>query len=147
MASMASHHAEWLSLMEVSGPFMSVPVLKDALPNGLDAHDPYIAAEVRASSSSGPTLMLESRAPGRRSIRTYFAFVQFVMHEVLGFDDDVMVWGGDYMLDWAGPAAGCVIDGDQPVMPVAVFWPDTPVDEILAELGTESASRTGWSSI
>ena len=29
---MASHHAEWLSLMEVSGPFLSVPVLKDALP-------------------------------------------------------------------------------------------------------------------
>ncbi len=49
MVSMAAHHAEWLSLMDVSGPFLSVPVLKEALPNGLDAHDPHIAAEVRAA--------------------------------------------------------------------------------------------------
>ena len=66
------------------------------------------------------------------------------MHEVLGFDDDVMVWGGDYTLDWAGPLwlrhrrrsacdAGCGLR------------PDTPVDEIFAELGTRRL-RTGWSS-
>ena len=60
------------------------------------------------------------------------------MHEVLGFDDDVMVWGGDHALDWAGIASGCVIVGDRPVMPVAVFWPDTPVDGILTEFGTKS---------
>ena len=49
MVSVAAHHAEWLSLVDVSGPFLSVPVLKEALPNGLDAHDPHVAAEVRAA--------------------------------------------------------------------------------------------------
>jgi hypothetical protein len=34
------HHGEWLSLVEVSGPFLSVPVLERVLPQGLDAHDP-----------------------------------------------------------------------------------------------------------
>ena len=34
------HHTEWLSLIEVSGPFLSVPVLERVFPQGLDAHDP-----------------------------------------------------------------------------------------------------------
>ena len=29
------HHAEWLSLVETSGPFLTVPALKRALPDGL----------------------------------------------------------------------------------------------------------------
>ncbi len=32
-----SHHAEWLSLVETGGPFLTVPVLKRALPDGLEA--------------------------------------------------------------------------------------------------------------
>jgi hypothetical protein len=31
-----SRHAEWLSLVEVSGPFLAVPVLESAFPQGLD---------------------------------------------------------------------------------------------------------------
>ena len=34
------HHNEWLSLIEVSGPFLTVPVLERVFPQGLDAHDP-----------------------------------------------------------------------------------------------------------
>jgi hypothetical protein len=34
------HHAEWLSLIETSGPFLSIPVLKRIFPQELDAHDP-----------------------------------------------------------------------------------------------------------
>ena len=38
--SIARHHAEWLSLIAVSGPFLSLPVLVEKFPQGLDAHDP-----------------------------------------------------------------------------------------------------------
>jgi hypothetical protein len=38
--SIARHHAEWLSLVEASGPFLSLPVLLKAFPAGLDAHEP-----------------------------------------------------------------------------------------------------------
>jgi len=31
-----SRHTEWLSLVEVSGPFLAVPVLEKAFPQGLD---------------------------------------------------------------------------------------------------------------
>ena len=34
--SIEAHHAEWLSLIETSGPFLTVPALKRALPDGLD---------------------------------------------------------------------------------------------------------------
>jgi hypothetical protein len=37
--SIAPHHAEWLSLLETSGPFVIMPVLLEAFPQGLDAHD------------------------------------------------------------------------------------------------------------
>jgi hypothetical protein len=36
LMSAARHHAEWLSLAEVSGPFLSVPVLVEAFPAGLE---------------------------------------------------------------------------------------------------------------
>ena len=38
--SIAKHHAEWLSLIEVSGPFLSLPVLVQRFPQGMDGHDP-----------------------------------------------------------------------------------------------------------
>ena len=34
--SVARHHAEWLSLVEVSGPFLSMPVLLEVFPDGLE---------------------------------------------------------------------------------------------------------------
>ncbi len=46
--SIAKHHAEWLSLIEVSGPFLSLPVLQRVFPQGLEAHDPDLAARLRA---------------------------------------------------------------------------------------------------
>jgi methylase of polypeptide subunit release factors len=41
------HHAEWLSLVEVSGPFLSLPVLARALPQGLEAVSPDTVATLR----------------------------------------------------------------------------------------------------
>jgi hypothetical protein len=45
MNPIAKHHAEWLSLLEISGPFLSMPVLLNAFVQGLDE---YAHAEARA---------------------------------------------------------------------------------------------------
>ncbi|KKL51372.1 hypothetical protein LCGC14_2296110, partial [marine sediment metagenome] len=45
----AQHHAEWLSLLEISGPFLSMPVLLRAFRQGLDARDTVQAANLRAA--------------------------------------------------------------------------------------------------
>jgi hypothetical protein len=37
--SLTSVHDDWLSLIEISGPFLAVPVLKEAFPQGLDELD------------------------------------------------------------------------------------------------------------
>jgi hypothetical protein len=45
--SIAKHHAEWLSLIEVSGPFLSLPVLVQRFPQGMDSHDTEHAKALR----------------------------------------------------------------------------------------------------
>ena len=37
--SLTSVHDDWLSLIEISGPFLAIPVLKEAFPQGLDELD------------------------------------------------------------------------------------------------------------
>lgn len=37
--SQINHHHDWLSLIEISGPFLAVPVLKEAFPQGLEELD------------------------------------------------------------------------------------------------------------
>lgn len=34
-----THHHDWLKLIEISGPFLAVPVLKEAFPQGLEELD------------------------------------------------------------------------------------------------------------
>ena len=70
------HHAEWLSLLETSGPFLSVPVLSKALPQGLDAPDRDMSARLRSARDQlGEDSTLH---------RTW---CEFVLREVLELDD------------------------------------------------------------
>ena len=43
--SVARDHAEWLSLVESSGPFVSLPVLLRVFPQGLDPREPEQAKQ------------------------------------------------------------------------------------------------------
>lgn len=47
--TVAQHHADWLNVIETSGPFVTVPVLKRALPQGLEPTPPDLARQVRAA--------------------------------------------------------------------------------------------------
>src|SRR5438132_507478 len=63
--SVARHHADWLSLVESSGPFLSLPVLLRAFPQGLDPRDPEQAKEVRVTYEEwqeNPSLAGKQRA-------------------------------------------------------------------------------------
>ena len=70
--SVARHHADWLSLIEVSGPFLSMPVLLDRLPQGLDAHEPEILRSVRSEHE-----LWETNPALHRT------WIQFVLNQVL----------------------------------------------------------------
>ncbi|WP_177430944.1 MULTISPECIES: Eco57I restriction-modification methylase domain-containing protein [Pseudomonas] len=45
--SQDNNHDEWLSLIEISGPFLAVPVLKKAFPQGLEAVDGSVRKYLR----------------------------------------------------------------------------------------------------
>ncbi len=47
--NVSRHHADWLSLVEVSGPFVSLPVLLRVFPQGLDQRDPVQAKALRSA--------------------------------------------------------------------------------------------------
>jgi hypothetical protein len=87
--SIARHHAEWLSLVPVSGPFLSLPVLMNAFPQGLDAHDTDHARLLR--------LAYEEWDDGfqKKSIdpSVHDAWIRFVLTKTLDFDDTLLAEG------------------------------------------------------
>ena len=83
--SVSRHHADWLSLVEVSGPFVSLPVLLRVFPQGLEPRDPAQAKALRAAYDEwqdNPT------APGKQR-----AWVMHVLTTVLGYPQDQIAEG------------------------------------------------------
>lgn len=69
--SVAAHHAEWLSLVPASGPFLSLPVALETFPQGLDAPDTDFCAQMRVAHQEW---IAQSGAPAYR--RAWFEFVR-----------------------------------------------------------------------
>lgn len=87
--SIARHHAEWLSLVPVSGPFLSLPVLMEAFNTGLEPHDPDHVRLLRQEFTKWQEA-LESRKTDPSSHR---AWIRFVLSSTLDLDDRVLLEG------------------------------------------------------
>jgi hypothetical protein len=74
----AEQHRNWLSLIEVSGPFLTLPVLRRVWPAGLDPLD----KEARERLRREHTRWQDAPAAGQRD------WIGYVLGEMLG-------WGGD----------------------------------------------------
>src|SRR5690554_682378 len=77
--STARHHAEWLSLLDISGPFLSLPVLLRAFPQGLDTLDGDQLRTLRL----GYEEWLDSQGGTRPDPATHTLWVRFVLEQVL----------------------------------------------------------------
>jgi Eco57I restriction-modification methylase/MmeI, target recognition domain len=124
--SVARHHAEWLSLVEVSGPFLTLPVLQRAFPQGLEDTDPELAATLRRAYEewqADPTL--------------HGQWVRWVLGTLLGFVPQVLVDGPAVpaALAWQVPEHGetlrpslAVLDpvgnGERRARLLVTVWPD-----------------------
>lgn len=84
--SIARHHADWLSLIEVSGPFVSLPVVQRAFPHGLPDLEPGLISEVRAAYA-------DWQENGSTTAATHAAWVQYVLQRILGFPPDLITSG------------------------------------------------------
>ena len=87
--SIARHHAEWLSLVPASGPFLSLPVLLEAFPQGLDAHDPEHARLLRSAYEHWE----DSFARSRPDPAVHAAWIRFVLTRTLEFDESLLAEG------------------------------------------------------
>ena len=85
------HHNEWLSLIEVSGPFLSVPVLERVLPQGLDAHDPDHSRVLKLAFEEWE----DNQQGDRPNPAIHREWVNFVLKQTLGLPDEVVVEGQD----------------------------------------------------
>ena len=86
MTSIDTHHAEWLSLIEVSGPFLSLPVLSRAFPQGLDAHDPDHARSLRLAYEE----WRDNIGGLRPDPAIHTAWLHYVLRYTLEYSDDVL---------------------------------------------------------
>lgn len=79
--SMARHHAEWLSLVEISGPFLSLPVLLRVFPQGLPEREVDVARLLALAFE-------EWEDGGDKKVSDqalHTAWVRFVLTQTLGF--------------------------------------------------------------
>lgn len=156
--SSARLHAEWLSLVEVAGPFLTLPVLQRALPHGLDPTDQALVEDLRQALQefeADPTLAA--------------LWTRWVIGTLLGFPDEVLRDGAGlgpgltYRVAEHGetlrPDVAVVDTSDNPerarllvvVWPVGTNlwerpeearWAATPVDR-MAELCRATGTRLG----
>ena len=79
------HHSDWLSLVEISGPFVSLPVLLRVFSQGLEPRDPTQAKALRAAYEEWQD---NPAAPGQQR-----AWVLHVLTSVLGYLANQVVEG------------------------------------------------------
>jgi hypothetical protein len=75
-------HSDWLSLVPNSGPFLSLPVLAQAFPQGLDAHDVDHARRLRMAFVEWDGNQLGNRPDPA----IHRAWIKLVLGETLGYD-------------------------------------------------------------
>ena len=87
--STAKHHNEWLSLLDISGPFLSLPVLMRVYPQGLEAHDAEGSREARLAHEE----WLDDQQGLRPDPAIHTLWVRYVFERLLEFSDETIAEG------------------------------------------------------
>lgn len=136
---MSDAHHDWLSLVEISGPFLAVPVLKEAFPQGLEELDAAKRKRLRQAYDEWREA-LETDDPRLKELHA--AWIDEVLSRGLELDDDGR---GDVLKrgDWCAthltvalpehgvslsPDFAVVGNGDVPLMLVHACAPDVDLD-------------------
>jgi len=81
--SASAQHAEWIRLLEVSGPFLELPVLTTLFPQGLPTVDATVRADLRARYDEWAEAKTSDRA-------IHTLWIRSVLRDVLGFPTDTL---------------------------------------------------------
>ena len=124
----ASRHADWLSLIEISGPFLTLPVLDRIFPQGLDARDPEKGRELRARFAEWEAEQ-EKRRPDRA---IHQAWVRWVLAEVLDYEEEAALAEGQSLP--ANLEARITQEGETLRPDLALLDPDTKTPVLLIQI-------------
>lgn len=91
-----SNHAEWLSLVEISGPFLAISVLDQVFPQGLDAIFPNSRKRIRSAYNEWCDAQSDEDP---EIIQLHQAWIQMVLTEFLEFQDDILTSGTEYTIN------------------------------------------------
>lgn len=83
--SLTNLHADWLSLIDISGPFLAIPVLMEAFPQGLEELNGTKRKRVRQAYDEWREA-LEQGDP--QFIELHYAWLDEVLSRVLDLDED-----------------------------------------------------------
>jgi len=137
--SRSDHHHDWLALVEISGPFLAVPVLKEAFPQGLEELDAAKRKRLRQAYDEWREAQ-ETDDPRLEDLHT--AWIDEVLSRGLELDEDGR---GDVLKhkDWCAnhltvalqehgvslsPDFTVVGNGDAPLMLVHAYAQDVDLD-------------------
>ena len=87
------HHAEWLSLIEVAGPFLTLPVLERVFPQGLDKDDSTEAKEHARNLRLAYDEWDDNQSGHRPNPAIHKAWIEFVLKQTLGLPHEVLAEG------------------------------------------------------
>lgn len=130
-------HAEWISLLEVSGSFLAVSVLEDAFPQGLDKVDTPARQRTRAAYDEWRDAVDESDPQLDALHREW---VRLVIEGLLEYDASVLKSGTglpdglqhhDAQSDTTFRPEFAVMAGDKPKLLISVTPPNTDLDNPL----------------
>ena len=88
--SVTRHHDEWWSLMDISGPFLTLPVLERVLPQGLD---PILTQKVKRSRSAYEEWIETIQSNGSESKQIHGKWIEMILSEILEFDHESLKSG------------------------------------------------------
>jgi hypothetical protein len=94
--SIARHHAEWLSLLEISGPFLSLETLAAVFPQGIE-HD---NADLRRHLRQAYEEWLDSQGGLYADPALHDAWVRYVLTQVLELPEQMLRSGADLPAAW-----------------------------------------------
>ena len=89
--SIARQHAEWMSLIEVSGPFLSMPVLLSVFPQGLEKDEQE--AELRRTLRMAYDEWADNQAGVRPEPAIHREWLRFVLANVLEMPQEMLAEG------------------------------------------------------
>src|SRR6266568_840651 len=125
--SIARHHAEWLSLIEVSGPFLSMPVLLRVFPQGLDAHEPALSRFLRMAYDE----WADNQAGTRPDPAIHRQWLRYVLMSVLDMPREYVAEGPALPLG----LFAAIADENETVRPdMALVSPDERKPRLLIQL-------------